>query len=134
MGCRRQFVDDGRIVVGVVGIQRSEENLSDKQLVTIANMYLDADVELRAAGTQADKSYVDSLTGQPLDPGLVAAARRKELEYFAAKRVLRKVPRADAMRFQGKPPITVKCIDVSKGDDETPNYRSRLVAREVRKP
>ena len=37
------------------------------------------------------------------------------------------------MTPQGEPPITVKWIDTNKGDDENPNYRSRLVAREVRK-
>ena len=46
----------------------------------------------------------------------------------------RKVPRTEALRLQGKAPITVKWIDVNKGDDDNPNYRSRLVAREVRKP
>ena len=39
-----------------------------------------------------------------------------------------------ALEMQGKPPIQVKWIDTNKGDDERPNYRSRLVAMEVRKP
>ena len=34
----------------------------------------------------------------------------------------------------GKPPISVKWVDVNKSDDEEPNYRSRLVAREIRVP
>ena len=34
----------------------------------------------------------------------------------------------------GKAPITVKWVDVNKGDDSNPNYRSRLVAREIRLP
>ena len=29
--------------------------------------------------------------------------------------------------------ITVKWVDTNKGDDEQPNYRSRLVAREIRR-
>ena len=33
----------------------------------------------------------------------------------------------------GTKPITVKWVDVNKGDDFEPNYRSRLVAREIRK-
>ena len=32
----------------------------------------------------------------------------------------------------GKPPISVRWVEVNKGDDENPNYRSRLVAREIR--
>ena len=103
-------------------------------MITVANMYLDADMDVLAGVASKDKAFTDSLTGQPLQADMVRAARKKELEYFAAKRVWRKVPRSDALRLQGKPPITVKWIDVNKGDDECPNYRSRLVAREVRKP
>ena len=44
-----------------------------------------------------------------------------------------KVPRSEAFQHTGKPPITVKWVDVNKGDDQEPNYRSRLVAREIRK-
>ena len=29
--------------------------------------------------------------------------------------------------------MSVKWVDVSKGDDDTPNYRSRLAAREIRR-
>ena len=42
------------------------------------------------------------------------------------------MPRALAKETTGKAPITVKWIDVNKGDDTSPSYRSRLVAREVR--
>ena len=134
MGCRRQLIEDGRLVLGVIGIQRPEENLSERQLLNIVIRYADEDPEVPLAVTDLHHKFTDSITGQPLNTDLVHAARKKELEYFAAKRVWRKVPRADAMRLQGKPPITVKWIDVNKGDDENHNYRSRLVAREVRKP
>ena len=30
------------------------------------------------------------------------------------------------------PPISVRCVEVNKGDDEHPKIRSRLVAREIR--
>ena len=33
----------------------------------------------------------------------------------------------------GKAPISVRWVDVNKGDDDNPNYRSRLVAREIRR-
>ena len=32
----------------------------------------------------------------------------------------------------GRPPISVRWVDVNKGDDVNPNYRSRLVARELK--
>ncbi len=81
----------------------------------------------------AEGEFFDAITGQRLRADLVRAARREELEYFAMKRVWAKVPRREALRRQGKPPITVKWLDINKGDEEHPNYRSRLVAREVRK-
>ena len=39
-------------------------------------------------------------------------------------------PHDEARARTGKPPITVKWVDVNKGDDASPDYRSRLVARE----
>ena len=77
--------------------------------------------------------FRDDLTGQPLKPELVKAARRKELEYFNTKGVWTLRPRAEARERQGKPPITVKWVDVNKGDDEAPNYRSRLVAKDFKR-
>ena len=38
----------------------------------------------------------------------------------------------EARRVTGKPPITVRWVDVNKGDNENPNIRSRLVARQIR--
>ena len=35
------------------------------------------------------------------------------------------------MTKAGKKPIAVRWVDVNKGDDENPNYRSRLVAKEI---
>ena len=79
-----------------------------------------------------EEQFKDAITGQPLIPELVKAARAKELEYFASKGVWHYRPRSEAMKKMGKPPITVKWVDVNKGDDIEPKYRSRLVAREIR--
>jgi hypothetical protein len=54
-----------------------------------------------------DEVFTDAITGQRLRGDLVRAARREELEYFAAKNVWRKVPRALAKETTGKAPITV---------------------------
>ena len=56
------------------------------------------------------------------------------MEDFAAKGVWTRRPRAECFERTGKRPVTVKWVDVNKGDDESPNYRSRLVAREIRLP
>ena len=79
------------------------------------------------------ESFKDSVTGQPLPEALVRAARRLELEYFEKKHVWVKVPRSEALAKTGKPPITVRWIDTNKGNDDAPNVRCRLLAREIRR-
>jgi len=60
------------------------------------------------------------------------AARAKELEFFKAKGVWTKRLKAEARTMTGRPPISVRWVDINKGDDEAPNYRSRLVARQMK--
>ena len=103
-GFRKQLVEDGRLVIGVAGIQRPEEDLSDVQLERIARRTVVAEDGKELFKVAVDEEFRDSLTGQLLQPELVRAARRKELEYFAAKEVWRKVPREEAQKHQGKPP------------------------------
>jgi len=80
----------------------------------------------------ASGRFKDDLTKQPLIDTLVYEARRKELEYFAQKQVWLKVPRQQCYQATGRPPISVRWVDVNKGDDEHPRYRSRLVARQIK--
>ena len=53
------------------------------------------------------------------------------MDYFTSKKVYAKVTREESFKRMGKAPIMVKWVDVNKGDDQEPNYRSRLVAREI---
>ena len=80
-----------------------------------------------------EEEFKDSVTGQPMNGDLVREARRKELEYFESMKVWIKKPREDSFKHMGKPPISVRWIDVNKGDDLNPECRSRLVAREIRR-
>ncbi len=54
------------------------------------------------------------------------------MAYFTKRGVWFKVPREQARRITGRPPITVRWVDVNKGDEMHPNYRSRLVARQIK--
>ena len=90
-------------------------------------------MELLKAEATGGEVFRDSITGQVLRSELVKQARQEEMDYFVSKNVWKKAPREEALRRQGKPPITVKWVDINKGDDEHPKYRSRLVAREVRR-
>jgi hypothetical protein len=76
--------------------------------------------------------YRDDVTGQLLKDSLVKEARRKELTYFHEKGVWLKRPRGEARARTGKGAISVRWVDVNKGDDMNPRYRSRLVARQIK--
>ena len=92
----------------------------------------DAEVSAQMNGPSQGFSgkYRDDLTGQVLKDSLVEEAMSKELLYFRSKGVWTKVPKASARSETGRPPISVPRVDVSKGDEQNPNYRSRLVARQ----
>ena len=64
-----------------------------------------------------------------LDAGKVIEARTKEIHYVHDMRVYDKIPRAQAAR-KGWKIIKTRWIDINKGDDDNPNYRSRLVGKE----
>ena len=48
------------------------------------------------------------------------------------KHVWKKVSIGEAKRISGRPPVTVRWVDISKGDDESPDIRSRFDARQIR--
>ena len=76
--------------------------------------------------------FIDDITGQPLNPKLCWSARRMEIDNFRSKGVwdMRRVQ--EAWSRTGRPLISVRRAEVNNDDDEHPNYRSRLVAREIR--
>ena len=74
-----------------------------------------------------EKVIKDAISGQVLEKDLVEQARREELEYFESKNVWYKRPRSEAFQKMGKAPISVKWVDVNKGDDVERNYRSRVM-------
>ena len=76
--------------------------------------------------------YKDDLTGQVLRDELVKAARAVELAYFTSKRIWSKVPKSRARASPGRAPITVRWVDVNTSDDINQDYRSRLVARQLK--
>ena len=57
-------------------------------------------------------------------------ARAEEIQYFKDKKIYIKVPRAKCYEMTGKALVRVRWADVNKGDENEPNYRSRLVAME----
>ena len=72
----------------------------------------------------------DDLTGAELDPSLMKAARKEEIAFFRGRKVYEKVDVAESWRVTGAGPIGVRWVDINKGDNVNPKYRSRLVAKE----
>ena len=70
----------------------------------------------------------DDLTHMKLDAGKVKEERAKEITYVRDKRVYNKIPRSQAIR-NGWKIIQTRWIDINKGDDANPIYRSRLVGK-----
>ena len=70
----------------------------------------------------------DDLTGMKLDAGQVKEERAKEVQYLRDKRVYDKIPRSQALRNKWNI-IQTRWIDINKGDDENPKYRSRMVGK-----
>ena len=62
---------------------------------------------------------------------LTVKARKLEMELFKKMGVYKKVPR-DVAKKMGCKVITTKWVHTNKGDTSRPNYRSRLVGREVK--
>ena len=118
-GVRNQLRCDGSLTNGCFGVQVADD---------------DAEVERQTRGPEQgySGSFRDDLTGQVLKDDLVKIARAAELTYFNSKHVWRKVPKQRAKAVSGRAPISVRWVDVNKGDDFHPNYRSRLVARQLK--
>ena len=76
------------------------------------------------------REFWDHVNGGKLIKSKVIAARTLEMDYVKRLGVYEKIPRWQA----GKSKIvSVRWIDTNKGDDTVSDYRSRLVAREIKK-
>ena len=79
-----------------------------------------------------ETEFWDDLSGKPLDAEKVRKARVEEMGEFAKHQVYEKVPTEECWRETGAAPIGTRWVDVNKGDDGKPEYRSRLVAKEIK--
>ena len=80
---------------------------------------------------QEAEEFWDDLSGKKLDPKLVRKAREEEMIEFRKHGVYEKVSEDQCWIETGKGPIGVRWVDINKGDDQNPDYRSRLVAQEI---
>merc|ERR1712026_301738 len=98
-------------------------------------MVMEVLMEMAAWGGQPQapqKKYWDNVTGLPLEAWRVEKARKEEIEFFQKQGVYEKVLRTVCYSRTGKAPVKVRWVDVNKGDEQNPEYRSRLVAMEFK--
>ena len=69
------------------------------------------------------------ISSAPLDPVKVTVARRLEIQYAEKKPVWQKIQRS-LVKERGLKIVKSRWIDINKGNDVNPNYRSRMVGNE----
>ena len=77
-------------------------------------------------------TFSDEISGKALETTMVQAARAEEIDFANRYGVWTPVPIQQAWDRTGRGPISSRWIDVNKGDEKRPQYRSRLVIQEVR--
>ena len=90
-------------------------------------------MDVSAAGEAYGRLYYDATAGAELAERRVMSARFEELEEFERRDAYAKVLAGEALEKAREKPISARRVDVSMGDDRAPEYRSRLVAREVKR-
>ena len=78
------------------------------------------------------QTYIDEVSGKPLNTAKVTEARNEELAYADKYNVWTEVPTQEAWDRTGAGPIGTRWIDINKGDESNTNYRSRFVVQEIR--
>ena len=108
-GISAQLRADGLTKQGCFGMQARDD---------------DAEIAKNCMGPEQGYSgkYRDDIPGQVLKDELVVKARMVELKFFHSKGVWIKRPMGRARAVNGRPPITVRWVDVNKGDESSPPF------------
>ena len=94
------------------------------------NQQLSASVEQYLSEIKQLHKFIDDRTVKTLDSVKVFQARKEDLSEVHKHSVYKKVPITQCIERTGRKPIGTRWVDINKGDDENPNYRSRIVAQE----
>ena len=70
--------------------------------------------------------------GAQLSTEEAIAARLDEIKQLHSHDVYEKVPIEECWRSTGRAPVKVRWLDINKGDNVNHEYRSRLVAKEIK--
>ena len=112
-----------QIVMGLVDQMKADQRISMNHEGSVAAFDRD---------THDTQEFWDDLSGKRLDTKLVRDAREEKTQEFRKHGVYRKVDTQMCWDETGKEPIGTRWVDVNKGDEVNPDYRSRLVAQEIK--
>ena len=118
-GISQQLREDKLLKDGCLRVQAPDDDAAIERL-------------LRGPDQGYSGRFRDDLTCEVLKDEFAQEARAKELEFFHSKRVWQKRQKSFTKLRTGCPPISVRWVDVNKGDDMSPNYWSILVARQLK--
>ena len=76
----------------------------------------------------------DDVTGADFNPNVVKSARQEEAQYIRKMGLHKKVPVLECWGKFWQASIKARWVGICKGDVKQPNYRSRLVAKELNTP
>ena len=78
------------------------------------------------------QQFREDIAGKEVRPEQVRIARQEEMAEFRKHNVYEKMPIQECLQRTGRKPIGVRWVDINKGDEVKPKYRSRLVAKELK--
>ena len=130
---RQAQVYPPRLVRGVLaGIRkqmREDGELNDLNAMTAGPV---PEQDLFNDSGDVTMEYIDDVNGGTLDPRLVKVARSLEMDWVRSQGIYTKTPRS-VCEARGLKPISLRWVDTNKGDEQNPQYSSRLVAREIKR-
>ena len=127
-GLRQQMIVDEK---GQFLLAQVDNNASGGELMKVAKEFQSQYKTVEEDNQEELEEAWDDVLGACLEPKAVRAARMEEVEYIHKVNLYTKVPVTECRAKTGKSPISVRWIDMNKGDTEKPDYRSRMVAREI---
>lgn len=111
-----------------VQLSSSSPNIPGNYSLELGPVNQEPDLDMSAEDDL--QSYVDEVSRKPLNAAKVMEARQEELSGKCC--VWTEVETQEAWGRTGAGPIGARWIDINKGGEDNPNYRSRLVVKEVR--
>ena len=120
----KQMKSEGRVGDYQVGTSTPVDEVSLEQMIYECRYVM--------SNEQIEGNDWDDISGKRLEAGLATRARIEELAELVKHKVCTKVPIAMGFEITGRKLIGARWVDVNKGDEVRPEYRSRLVAKEIK--